>query len=335
MTGNSNYFELEINGSTHGKDVWRHHSAELFKLTCEFAPKQSVGSSMRTWSLGEPQLLDGHFAHWSALPMRGEADAWLFIKLIVSGAMDVEQDGRRQRFGPGSMVLIDSARPYRQSFAEPTHLVALRFARHCLKQRGFNDDLLRRFVAPDPTAPDVRAVGETMIAIAAQNGDTSESLRCRQGAQLLDLIDLLLDDPVALARSRSGEATLFRAKRFIGQNLRNPDLTAPLIAGAVCVSDAHLSRLFRADGESLMRYVWQRRLELAAELLRRGGTSGPQIREIAFRCGFSTPAHFSRAFKERYGVTPREASVYGLGEPADSAACDTGCTLTRIPSHGA
>jgi AraC-like DNA-binding protein len=326
MTGNCNYFQLETNGSAHGKDVWRHHTASLFKLTCEFAPGQSASSSMRTWSLGEPQLLDGRFAHWSALPMRGEADAWLFIKLIVTGAMDVEQDGRRQRFGPGSLVLIDSARPYRQSFAEPTHMVALRFPRHCLKQRGYSDDLLRRFVAPDPAAPDVRAVGGMMAAIAAQNGDTSETLRSRQGAQLLDLIDLLLDDPVALARSRSGEATLFRAKRFIGQNLRNPDLTAPLIADAVCVSDAHLSRLFRADGESLMRYVWQRRLELAAELLRRGGTSGPQVREIAFRCGFSTPAHFSRVFKERYGVTPREASVYGLDEQGDSAARDTVCT---------
>jgi AraC-like DNA-binding protein len=328
MTGNRNYFELETNGSAHGKDVWRYYGASLFRLTCEFAPKQWVGSSLRTWSLGEPQLLDGQFAHWSAQPMRGEADAWLFIKLIVSGAMDVEQDGRRQRFGPGSMVLIDAARPYRQSFGEPTHMVALRFPRHCLKQRGFSDDLLRRFVAPDPTAPDVRAVSETMLALAAQNGETSDSLRCRQGTQLLDLIDLLLDDPVALARARSGAATLFRAKRFIGQNLRNPDLTAPLIADAVCVSDAHLSRLFRADGESLMRYVWQRRLELAAELLRRGGTGGPQIREIAFRCGFSTPAHFSRVFKERYGVTPREASLCGLGEAAeagDRAVRDTGC----------
>jgi AraC-like DNA-binding protein len=74
---------------------------------------------------------------------------------------------------------------------------------------------------------------------------------------------------------------------------------------AVCVSDAHLNRLFRAEGESLMRYVWNCRLALAADMLKRNRKSRVEIREIAYRCGFSTPAHFSRAFKERYGVTPR------------------------------
>jgi AraC-like DNA-binding protein len=65
-----------------------------------------------------------------------------------------------------------------------------------------------------------------------------------------------------------------------------------------------------------MRYVWESRLALAADMLRRAGRDERegrgdrgrlQIGDIAYRCGFSTPAHFSRAFRERYGVAPREA----------------------------
>ncbi len=147
--------------------------------------------------------------------------------------------------------------------------------------------------------------------MAHQAGTTSRHVRRRQGEQLLDLMDILVDDPSALTRARSSDATLFRAKRFIAQNLRNVDLTAMLIASEVSASETHLNRLFKTEGVSLMRYVWSCRLELAARLLKGCSKSQIQIQEIAWRCGFSTPAHFSRAFKDRYGMSPRDAILAG------------------------
>jgi len=35
-------------------------------------------------------LLEARFAHLSYLPIRGEVEAWLYLKVIVSGAMHVE-----------------------------------------------------------------------------------------------------------------------------------------------------------------------------------------------------------------------------------------------------
>ncbi|MFC0398827.1 helix-turn-helix transcriptional regulator [Paraburkholderia rhizosphaerae] len=78
-------------------------------------------------------------------------------------------------------------------------------------------------------------------------------------------------------------------------------------------SQAHLHRLFRADGHSLMRYVLCHRLEMAAELLTRPGGRRMHIKELAFRCGFVNAAHFSRAFRRRF------AEGDGDHEPA----CDT------------
>jgi AraC-like DNA-binding protein len=306
---------IAVTDDPNSKDNWRHDSAMKLHLDCRYESGGSAGSSLDAWSLGRLDMLDGRFMHMSLAPLADRDDSWLYLKLVTNGAMHIEQGRQARRIGPGEIVLVESSQAYRQSFGEQTDMIALRFPSHALKERGLRH-ALRGLITPDMSAADTRAIGELVMSIAAQRGETSAAFRYRQGDQLLELIDLLIEDPAALTRARSSDATLFRARRFIAQNLRNPELTVPLIAAAVYVSEAHLSRLFRAEGQSVMRYVWQSRLALAADMLRRGrrGERGGcsdggrvQIGDIAYRCGFSTPAHFSRAFRERYGISPREA----------------------------
>ncbi len=315
---------MVLSSDSDSRDIWRHANASALGLTCEFTDGVSAGSRASTWNLGALDLMDTELAYLSLAPIVDAGEAYLYLKLIKQGEMLIEQDGHARRFKTGEIVLVDSTKPYWQSFAEPTQLVALRFPRSSLKERGFRQNL-RGMVAPGMAVADVQAVADMIASVAAQKGATSEAMRRRQGDQLLDLIDLVIDDPSALIRTRSGDATLFRAKRFIAQNLRNVDLTVTLIASAVCASEAHLNRLFKAEGRSLMRYVWCRRLELAWELLKRTDNGRVQIKEIAYRCGFSTPAHFSRAFKERYGIAPREAiAAHALGDSGGFASARSG-----------
>ncbi len=56
-------------------------------------------------------------------------------------------------------------------------------------------------------------------------------------------------------------------------------------------------------GQNPSVYVKSYKLERAAKLLREGKYS---IGEIAEMTGFSTTAHFSTSFKNKYGKTPRE-----------------------------
>jgi AraC-like DNA-binding protein len=70
------------------------------------------------------------------------------------------------------------------------------------------------------------------------------------------------------------------------------------------------------------------------------------IQEIAYRCGFASAAHFSRAFKERYGMTPRAyaanrktAAANGTGEVDCDVVCASGDDASKaaqaVPSTGA
>ena len=95
---------------------------------------------------------------------------------------------------------------------------------------------------------------------------------------------------------------LRRALEWIGQEGHAPtDL--PALARESGVSPAQLVKLFRRHlGTTPIRHVWEVRTRRGALLLRETGLT---VGEVAFRCGFQTPFHFSRWVRELFGVSPR------------------------------
>jgi transcriptional regulator GlxA family with amidase domain len=86
-------------------------------------------------------------------------------------------------------------------------------------------------------------------------------------------------------------------------NIEEP-LTTDEIAGLVGVSRRQLERLFRQYlGAVPSRYYLGLRLSKARTQLQRTCKS---VVQISLACGFSSAAHFSNAYRERFNVTPRE-----------------------------
>ncbi|MBV9157661.1 MAG: AraC family transcriptional regulator [Acidobacteriaceae bacterium] len=76
------------------------------------------------------------------------------------------------------------------------------------------------------------------------------------------------------------------------------------LAKVACFSEFHFHRIFSAvSGETLKTFTNRLRLERAARLLRYSGRS---LTDIAFDCGFSSPATFSRAFRSGYETSPSQ-----------------------------
>jgi len=107
-----------------------------------------------------------------------------------------------------------------------------------------------------------------------------------------------------------------RVKQHVQSCLTDPGLSLDQIAQQMRCSKRYLHRIFEEEGITLDRYIWQSRLERCkAELeARHDGPeqAGGTISEIAFRWGFNSTAHFSRVFKSRYGLTPRECASRAL-----------------------
>jgi AraC-like DNA-binding protein len=92
---------------------------------------------------------------------------------------------------------------------------------------------------------------------------------------------------------------------YIEMNISEPGLSAEHLAKAFHMSRATVYRLFEAEG-GVTNFIIARRLERSILML----TSQDKPRyvgEIAFGLGFASEAHFSRKFRQRFGMSPREA----------------------------
>lgn len=83
----------------------------------------------------------------------------------------------------------------------------------------------------------------------------------------------------------------------------------PEIAAAAGLSQRQLERLFRTHvGRSPLRYYADIRLDRARGLVTQ---TEMRLREVALACGFANPETFSRAYRARFGLSPRADRVEG------------------------
>lgn len=86
-------------------------------------------------------------------------------------------------------------------------------------------------------------------------------------------------------------------------------LSVPEIADAVGLSHRQLSRLFAHHTQlSIAQYYRNIRLDRGRSLVTQTEMS---ILDIAIACGFDSAAYFSRAYKARFGISPRPDRIAG------------------------
>ena len=105
------------------------------------------------------------------------------------------------------------------------------------------------------------------------------------------------------ARIGVSQPKLIEAVQLIEANIEEP-LSADDLARHVGVSRRHLERLFKKHLQTVpSKYYLELRLEKARQMLRR---SDKPVLQVGLACGFSSASYFSTAYRNHYGLTPRE-----------------------------
>lgn len=134
-------------------------------------------------------------------------------------------------------------------------------------------------------------------------------------AHIVDLVALALqptDETRERARQASVPAARFAAiQADVLAHLAKVRLSAKTIAARQGVSERYVYLLFEQNGLSLSRFVTEERLKLALRMLRNPAHAGMRISDIAFAVGFGDLTTFYRAFRRRYGDTPRAVRERG------------------------
>lgn len=110
--------------------------------------------------------------------------------------------------------------------------------------------------------------------------------------------------------SASALRSLARAR--IEHCLHDPEFRATTLAADLCVSRSRLYAAF-AGGEGIAATIRDARLDRAYDRISRTRKSGCRVGSIMASCGFTDPAAFSRAFRQRFGLSPRDLIAQGDG----------------------
>lgn len=144
-------------------------------------------------------------------------------------------------------------------------------------------------------------------AAAAAAGRLAVRSRAEDAGRLeLESLGFALLDAVAgaAARARGALPPWLKRARALLRDAGSDDLALGEVARVVGVHPVHLTREFRrhfrvTPGE----YLRRGRLNRAAALLAAGRLS---LLEVGLACGYYDQAHFSRSFRQAFGLSPRE-----------------------------
>jgi AraC-like DNA-binding protein len=226
-----------------------------------------------------------------------------------SAPLEVSQGGRSIELSPGQMTLTSSDAPAcvakltegqrwsiripRQALAETCPHIDDKIARLIHGNDELGKLLLNQMGTAHRFGPNVDAVTNHAIA-----------------RHLLDLTALCLGavgDAAELAKRRGlAAARLDAIKADILRRLGAFDIELATIAAAHRVSTRYVQHLFEQAGTSFTAFVLEQRLALAHRLLREPQSRSRKISDIATAAGFSDISYFNRAFRARYGATPKE-----------------------------
>ncbi|ARQ14448.1 AraC family transcriptional regulator protein (plasmid) [Rhizobium etli] len=236
------------------------------------------------------------------------------IKLIVQteGSASLTQGGLHAPVSRNALAIYDPSRPYMLTNSTPVRQLLLQLPRHALPTMAV-ERLVRPFTAHEQDGM-CRILLSLMDSTIHEIDHLDEARRMSVGQTMIVLVRTMIgaDLPQAKPVANPLDVLLQRIKEFIDINLERPDLTVAMIARRMGCSVRYVYRAFKVECLTPSDYIWDLRVQKAAAQLREAGGYAGEISGIAFALGFSSSAHFSRAFRHRYGVSPSQWRKAGM-----------------------
>jgi AraC-like DNA-binding protein len=298
---------------------WREVNSKLwapYDLRCDRALENGFRAQVGVSDFGPMQVTlittIPHSIHRTAKLIR-QSDPEVFkLGCIVRGGGTITQDGQSRYFGVGDLKLYDTSQPYVGEYAPdvPTsQVLLLRFSRSLLPFPA--RDLRRVSAGRIPGAQGIGALSSKfLLQLARHMDELSPSDAARLSTLTLDVLTAALADALdaqsVVPPHTRQRALMARIRTFILENLGDAQLTPGTIAAAHHISLSYLHKLFHKEGHTVAGWVRERRLEQCRRDLADPRLATRPINAIAARWGFTSPAHFSQAFRSAYGLSPRE-----------------------------
>ncbi|WP_112799731.1 helix-turn-helix domain-containing protein [Rhizobium sp. SYY.PMSO] len=290
--------------------AWQTYVAPLVDIRLPDNVSQEAGfpADHTAWNLGGMLIVQQDTPPHSYMRSQAKVKANLLdhwhISVLRSGRTWSEVDGRVLEGEPGKVELRSLGHPFRGRSTEAKTL-SLFLPRELL------------FDVPAPVEIENNiALSGVFTSMLIEYLDSVEGNLPRFAAtDLPHVVQTVRNMIVASVSTSAAQSTgveqhstlavTERVRRFVESNLTSGDLTVEQICRELGISRTRLYQIFEQYG-GVHHYIQRRRL-LSAHAALSDPANREQIVDIAFAVGFSSAAHFSRAFSKEFGYSPREA----------------------------
>ena len=229
------------------------------------------------------------------------------LSLMLAGTGMLIQDDREAVLQAGDLAVYDTDRPYSLVFDDDFRTMVVMFPKHLI---SLPSDMIGQLTAVRISGQG--GLGGMVVPYLTQLAGNLDQLAGTTGARLahsaLDLVTTVFTRELGLDEVSADphRALMQRIRSYIDRNLASTDLGPATIASAHFISTRHLHGLFQEQGVTVSTWIRTRRLEQCRRDLLDPMLADRPVAAIAARWGFVDAAHFSRAFKTAFGISPSE-----------------------------
>lgn len=236
--------------------------------------------------------------------------------LFISGDVTYHIEGRIYNLAPGDIVLINSKELHKAIINNKDaayERIVVWLNRSFLKKISSEETDLTLCFESDKkknvlrmgfeTQKNIRLVLNKILSVQKNKGFGYELLYSAYITELMVYINtILFNKDIVLDIDIKKSNLIDSIIEYINNNIEE-DITIDELAEYCYLSKFHLSREFkRHTGTTIHKYIVQKKLIQAKELI----LNNISIKEVYKKCGFGDYSNFFRAFKNEYGVTPKQ-----------------------------
>ncbi|CAN7163181.1 helix-turn-helix domain-containing protein [Pseudarthrobacter oxydans] len=293
-------------------DHWKHLVAESFvPLAAQTADVDGFRGRMRSRVLDRMSIVEvtatSHEVHRTPALIARAHERYFKLNLQLEGTGLLVQDNREAVLRPGDLAIYDTSRPYTLTFEEQARMMVVMFPCDAL---ALPADYVGQLAAVRMAGSAglsgivgqfIRQLSENLDVLSGPSGS-------RLAANALDLVSTMLHAEMDIAPDRMKPQALLAVsiREYIEANLADPLLSPATIAAAHFISTRHLHNVFHESGTTVASWIRSQRLEGARRDLRDPLHAGKSVGAVAAHWGFLDAAHFSRTFRDAFGVPPSD-----------------------------
>ncbi|MEV4991020.1 helix-turn-helix domain-containing protein [Pseudarthrobacter sp. LMD1-1-1.1] len=292
-------------------DHWKHLVAESFvPLTARTADVEGFQGRMRSRVLDRMSIVEvtatSHEVHRTPALIAQAHERYFKLNLQLEGTGLLIQDNREAVLQPGDLAIYDTNRPYTLAFEDSTRIMVLMFPCDAL---SLPVDYVGQLAAVRMGSGGLSGiVGQFIRELSANLDVLNGPSGSRLATNALDLVSTMLHAEMDITPDRMKPQALLAVsvREYIEANLADPLLSPASIAAAHFISTRHLHNVFHESGTTVASWIRTQRLEGARRDLRDPLHAGQSVGTVAARWGFLDAAHFSRTFRDAFGVSPSQ-----------------------------